>query len=316
MAIPTFDKCMRPLLEILSRNGALHMSEVTRLVADHFKLTPEDRQILLPSGRFTLISNRVGWARTFLGKAGLIEKESRGVWRLSDLGREALKQLPASITPNDLRRYPSFQSWADYCNSRSKERQTEQAEERDAAVEPSSQQTPDEAMVQLAEEDFRRTQEELLEQLRQLSPADFERVVEELIIKLGYGASADEVRAKLRHGAGDNGIDAVIKEDRLGLDLIYIQAKRYKEGASIGRPDIQAFVGAMDNAVRKGLFITTASFTAQAREYAAARGERRVGLIDGSELARLMIELRLGVRIRATYHQFEVDASFFSPDAI
>lgn len=289
------------------------MREATELVADHFKLTPEERQVMLPSGRFTTISSRVGWARTFLGKAGLIQREARGVWGLSDLGREALRRLPQAITPSDLRQFPSFQAWCDYCNSRRDVRETDETE----SIPTSSletRQTPDEAMMQLAEEDIRRTQDELLEQLRQLSPADFERVVEELIIKLGYGASADEVRARLRQGAGDQGIDAVIKEDRLGLDLIYIQAKRYREGATIGRPDIQGFVGAMDNAVRKGLFITTATFTAQAREYAADRGERRVGLIDGSELARLMIELRLGVRVRATYHQFEVDTSFFSPE--
>lgn len=317
MAIPTFDKCLRPLLEVLARHPSLHIVQATADVADALGLTPEERNHLLPGGGDTVIRNRVGWARTFLNKAGLIEQERRGVWRISAEGREALQRFPNCISIDNLKQYPAFIAWCDHCNSRRSERaagsQRGFVPTVGAAINSDEVQTPEHAMGQIESDEKGRIEAELLARLRSESPALFEDVVERFIIKLGYGSSDDEVRETIRpSGSGDGGVDGVVKMDRLGLDHVFIQAKRYQEDRRTGRPDIQAFVGAMHGRTTRGVFISTSDFTSDAKEYARSLQGLRVRLINGQELAKTMIELGIGVRARASFSLYEIDESFFA----
>jgi restriction system protein len=317
MPIPTFDQCFRPLLEVLSRYPSRHIVQATTDVADLLALTEAERSSLLPGGGDTVIRNRVGWARTFLNKAGLIEQERRGVWKISADGRRALERHPSTITIHDLRQYPPFMSWVDHCNARREERAAE-SQRGDTPLETpiandGTAQTPEHVMGQAEESERRRIEADLLSRLRSESPETFEEIVEGLVIRLGYGSSDEEVRASIRqNGSGDGGVDGVVKMDRLGLDHVFIQAKRYQEGRRTGRPDVQAFVGAMHGRTTRGVFISTSDFTDEALVYAKALQGLRVRLIDGHELAGIMTELGIGVRVRKTYSLYEIDEGFFA----
>jgi restriction system protein len=297
----------------------MHMSDATIAVADHFKLSAADRAELLPSGKFSKIASRVGWSRTFLNKAGLIQSEQRGVWSISPTGREALKRFPQTITVSDLRTYPSFVEWANYCDQRRQERSHNEQQAADDGASISHDPTPDppkEVMGRIEFEERARVKLELVAKLQAMHWRRFETLVEDVLIKLEYGTSAADVRRELQaRRSGDQGVDAVISQDRLGLDRIYIQAKRYRDGAKVGVGEVRDFVGAMHNVVRRGVFITTARFTDEAREYAQTRGESSVRLIDGETLADLMIEIGLGVETEETYKLYSVDDGFFDAES-
>lgn len=319
MPIPRVDHCFRPLLAVLSVQPSMHMSDATIAVADHFELSAADRAELLPSGKFSKIASRVGWARTFLNKAGLIQSEQRGVWSISAAGREALRRFPQTITVSDLRTYPSFVEWANYCDQRRQERSNngQQAPDDGASISHDpTRDPPEEIMGRIELEERTRVKLELVAKLQAMHWRRFERLVENVLIKLEYGTSAADVRRELQaRRSGDQGVDAVISQDRLGLDRIYIQAKRYRDGAKVGVGEVRDFVGAMHNVVRRGVFITTARFTDEAREYAQTRGESSVRLIDGETLADLMIEIGLGVETEETYKLYSVDDGFFDAES-
>ncbi len=311
MPIPRFDECLRPLLAALSAADHLHINDATARVADHFGLSQAEREVRLPSGGETMIRNRVGWARTFLNKAGLIAQVSRGHWRITDDGHSALGRFPYAVTVPDLRSFPAFQRWTAAIDASRVARIGEARVEADAdsAAEEDHAETPE---LRMAGDERRLRallEEALLERVSAMAPGHFEWLVERLVVGLGYGSSSDEVTRALRQGGADGGVDGVIKEDRLGLGQIYLQAKRWR--GNVGRPEIQSFVGAMHGRAQKGVFIATSDFTREAREYADSLQGLRIRLIDGKELAGLMVDCGLGVSEERVYRTYRIDSDFF-----
>ena len=308
MAIPTFDAFFRPFLALLARDGALHMRDVRSRLEAASGLTPEELAQRLPSGQFTVVENRIGWARTYLFKAGLIERVARATYRMTDAGRQMLESHPREITLATLRQVPALRDWL-----------ASSVEERvdggDTVAAPSLlDQAVTSETIARSERILRAiVEEELLERMSSMTPTRFEWLVEQLVVKLGYGASAIEVRQALMSGAADSGVDGVIKEDRLGLGQIYLQAKRWQ--GTVGRQEIQAFVGAMHGRALKGVFITTSDFSPQAREYAESLHGLRLRLVHGRELASLMVDCGLGVSEERVYRTYRIDGDFFEEEA-
>lgn len=301
MAIPTFDKCLRPVLALAVAEDVTRRS-ATEAMAREFDLTSSEIEQRLPSGGATVIRNRTGWAMTFLTKGGLIAKVAPRTYRATDAGRDFLLNHPTAITAADLEAIPGYEeAW----NTRAKR--------KDAAAGPieppvGATTTPHER-IEAAFGELRETLiSDVLSQLAKVDPFRFEQVVIDLLVKMGYGGSHKEAAA-VTQKTGDEGIDGVIKEDRLGLDVIYMQAKRWK--ASIGRPEIQNFVGALaGKKATKGVFITTSAFHDNAREYAAGL-HQKVILIDGRRLAELMIEHGIGVAEEHAYLVKKIDSDYF-----
>jgi restriction system protein len=303
--VPPFDTFFTPFLELLAEGGPLHMSEVQSRLQAASGLSGDDLAKRLPSGGATVIENRIGWARTYLFKAGLIERVSWGSYRVSAAGQEMLKSHPNGISLADLKRIPAFQEWS---RRSTDDRAGSRAEALSVAGELTSRESMDRGEAELRKV----VEEELLARLQAMTPARFEWLVEQLIVRLGYGSSDDEVRRALAGGAGDGGVDGVIKEDRLGLGHIYLQAKRWQN--TVGRPTLQAFVGAMHGRAQKGVFITTSDFSREALDYANGLQGTRLRLIDGRELASLMVECRLGVSEERLYRAYKVDTDFFDSE--
>ncbi|EHB50690.1 restriction endonuclease [Paenibacillus lactis] len=302
MTIPDFQSIMLPfLISVADRSEHKH-SETIQKLAKFFGLSDEELRELLPSGRQAVFTNRVGWARTYLMKAGLIEYTRRGYCRITARGLTVINENPKGINISYLKRFPEF---SNFHNTGSKEDQSPTSKEN---VTENENRTPEENLeysyLKLREE----LAHELLTRLKNGTPQFFERVVVELLVKMGYGGSiADAGKAIGR--SGDGGIDGMIKEDRLGLDIIYIQAKRWE--GSVGRPEIQKFVGALQgNRARKGVFITTSSYTKEAREY-VTHIDSKVALIDGEQMAQYMIDHNLGVTTIAIYEEKRIDSDFF-----
>jgi restriction system protein len=289
---------MLPLLELAGDGSEHRTSEAVANLAKRFGLSSEECETLLPSGRQTTMSNRVGWSKTYLAKAGLLDGSKRGVIRITDRGREALLAHPGRIDIAFLKKFPEFEAFRTAVSVKSA------AGNEDTALNA----TPEE----LIEDSYRRLQarlaEEVLTRVRQVSPARFEAIVLDVLLAMGYGGSRpDAGRAVGR--SGDGGIDGLINEDTLGLDVVYIQAKRW-EGV-VGRPVVQAFVGSLEGQrARKGVLITTSSFTSEAQQYTAMI-DKRVILIDGARLAQLMIEHGVGVSVEQSYDLKRIDLDFF-----
>jgi restriction system protein len=305
MPIPDFQSTMRPLLEVLSDGKEWRMRDVTEALASHFQLTPQEREEMLPSGQQTLLSNRVAWAKTHLKAAGLLLNPNRGKVTLSDEGRRVLASHPEAINCRFLRQYPS------YLELVGRSRSAGVADDAEAASETASDQTP----LELMDESFhalrRATADELLVKLKECSPAFFEKVVVKLLQAMGYGGVAGEGLVTGR--SGDAGIDGIIKEDKLGLDVVCIQAKRWE--GTVGRPVIQGFVGSMDFVrARKGVILTTSQFSRDAVEFVDRIEGKKVVLIDGTELADLMIDHNVGVLPTKSYELKEVSNDFFDED--
>ena len=304
MAVPDFQSLMLPLLR-LAGDGMDHtFKDAVEAIAIEFSLTPEERNELLPSSsRTTLFYNRLAWAKTHMTMAGLLQAPRRGVFCITQRGRELLASQLARIDMKTLQQFPEY----------------ERARRGDvqASVEPAlpavafSELTPEES-IERAHLSLRKDlARELLESIMQCSPAFFELLIIKLMIKMGYGGSREEA-GKAVGRSGDGGIDGIINEDRLGLDAIYLQAKRW-EGV-IGRPEIMKFVGALaGQRATKGVFITTSWFTQDAEDYALS-SQYKVVLIDGERLADLMIEHDLGVSVAATYQLKRIDSDFFSEE--
>ncbi len=281
------------------------MRDVTDALATRFQLTPHEREEMLPSGQQTLFNNRVGWAKTHLKGAGLISNPNRGKVTLSDEGRRVLASHPEAINCRFLRQYPS------YLELVGRSRADDDGEAEDPIDGTESDQTP----LELMDESFhalrRATADELLVKLRECSPGFFEKIVVKLLQAMGYGGVTGEALVTGR--SGDAGIDGIIKEDKLGLDVVCIQAKRWE--GTVGRPVIQGFVGSMDFVrARKGVILTTSTFTRDANEFVDRIEGKKVVLIDGPQLADLMIDHNVGVLPTKSFELKEVSNDFFDED--
>lgn len=299
MPIPDFQSLMLPLLRRLGDGAEHSLRELIIQLGEEFGLTDAERKELLRSGGQPVFDNRVGWARTYMKKARLLESSRRGWLRITPRGLDVLKEQPERINIAFLERFEEFRAF------RSPRKTTPPTEE---ALATGDEPSPEESLAQAYETLKQAVLAELLDQVKQSSPTFFERLVVELLVRMGYGGSFKEaVRAVGR--SGDEGIDGVIKEDRLGLDVVYIQAKRWAQ--PVGRPEIQKFAGALQgHRARKGVFITTSSFSKEAREY-VERIDSKIVLIDGERLAELMFEYNVGVATVATYQVKKVDSDFF-----
>jgi restriction system protein len=306
MPIPDFQSIMLPLLECLRDQQNRSMKEVNDHLAERFALTPEERAEHLPSGPQSLFYNRVAWSKSHLKAAGLLESPARGMVRITDLGLKALAQKPAAINVKFLKQYPA------YCTFIGKSQPQESLwSVPDNAIPEEEQRTP----LELIDTAFRTlsqaTADDLLSRLKTCSPTFFEHVVVMLLMAMGYGGIAGE--GDVTGKSGDGGIDGVIKQDKLGLDVVCIQAKRWD--GPVGRPVIQSFVGSMDlYRARKGVILTTSNFTKDGQDFVHRIEGKKVVLIDGEKLADLMIEHNLGVTTTKTYELKEVSNDFFDED--
>lgn len=310
MPIPAYNTFYRPLLELAADGQEHSFRDAIAHIGSVFGVTPEERDELIPSGSQRLLDNRVGWGRTYLAKAGLLDCPRRGVFKITARGQQALAS-GAAIDNKFLRQYPEFLG---FMNPRvdSNEADTGTNPQTPAQDGDAVEATPEE----LIDKGYQRLRSalasEILERVLGCSPAFFERLVVQLLVAMGYGGSLSDA-GKAIGKSGDNGIDGIIKEDKLGLDVIYVQAKRYKDTV-VGRPDIQQFAGALQGQrARKGVFLTTSTFSAEARQY-ATQIDTRIVLIDGKELARLMIEHGVGVSTATTYEVKKIDFDYFVED--
>lgn len=305
MAIPDYQSLMLPVLR-LAEEGERRVPEVAEQVATDFGLTDTERNEMLPSGKQRILHNRIHWARFYLSKAGLVESPSRGRFRATHAGQELLATNPPAINVETLKRYPSF--WEFYTSSGTRDAPAEKPL-ADAAV--ASQSTPEEQIDAAHSVLHAALKSELLQRISGNSPSFFERVIIELLLAMGYGGSHENASLQLGR-SGDGGVDGVIDEDRLGLDRIYVQAKRYAPHVSVGRPDLQGFVGSLVGlGATKGVFVTTSNFSVPAQDYVRHLSQRVI-LIDGERLADLMIEHGVGVRVSRTVVVKRLDEDFFS----
>lgn len=302
--IPDYQSIMLPLLEFIADGKEYKMRNITDELAIKFGITEEEQKELLPSGVAPVFYNRTAWAKTYLKKAGLIDSPKQGIVIISKRGLEVLKKKPSSINVKFLKQFSEFVAFQTV--KREDESETETSEEQ-------SIQTPEE-LLETAYQKIRKSLAfELISKVVELSPAFFERLVVELLVKIGYGGSIKDA-GKAMGKSGDEGIDGTIKEDKLGLDIIYIQAKRWKPGNVVGRPEIQKFVGALaGQGAKKGIFITTSNFTKEALDY-TPRNETKIVLIDGEQLAQLMIDYNLGCTAQQTYEVKKLDSDYFGEE--
>ena len=304
MPIPDFQSVMRPTLEALAKGDTVSVSEMRDRVVRALGLTDAEQKERLPSGKQTVINNRIGWARTYLGKAGLLSAPARGTVQITERGHNVLKEGPQRISVAWLKQFPEFAEFHTH-----KPRQSGQV----SAVEPDAdtETTPDEQLASAHQSLMETLADDLLAQIRSSTPSFFEQLVVDLMIAMGYGGSRKEA-GQATQATNDDGIDGIIKEDKLGLDAIYLQAKRWSN--TVHRPEIDKFIGALTRQrARKGVFITTSDFSPGARE--AAQGlDMRVVLIDGRELAQLMIDNNLGVSIKQVYEVKQIDSDYFAEE--
>lgn len=300
MSVPDYQSLMLPVLNTISDGKEHKFRNLIETLAIQFQLTDEDRKELLPSGQQPIFDNRVGWAKTYLKKAGLVESPRRATIIITQRGLDVLSQKPLGINVKFLKRFPEFIEF--------------QISKRDEDVqEEILQQTPEETLDNAYIRIRKSLSQELLSKVINLSPSFFERLVVELLVKMGYGGSMKDAGRAIGK-TGDEGIDGTIKEDKLGLDIIYIQAKRWQQGNVVGRPEIHKFVGALaGQGAKKGIFITTSSFTKDALEY-NPKNETKIVLIDGEKLAQYMIDSNLGVTTQQIYEIKRLDNDYFGEE--
>ncbi len=301
MGVPDFQSLMLPLLRIAGDGKEHVLADARAQLGSEFKLTQAEQDERLPSGRQSRLANRVAWAKVYLEQGGLLLSPRRGRFLISDRGREVLKAPPPRIDIKFLEQYPEFVEFRTPKTNAQKPPAL-------AIPEASDAETPEEALETAHAKMQASLASEVLARVKGGSPEFFEKLVVELLLKMGYGGSrADAGQAVGK--AGDEGIDGVISEDRLGLDIVYLQAKRWD--GSVGRPDIQKFVGALHGTrAKKGVFITTGSFSSEATAY-VEHIDPKVVLIDGRRLAELMIDFEVGVTTARTFHVKRVDSDYF-----
>ena len=302
MAIPDFQSVMLPLMQHCADGNEHSISQTTDALADQFKLTDDERKALLPSGVQEVFRNRVAWAKSHLKMAGLLESPKRGIYKITERGLDVLRKKPTLINLRYLNQFPEYIAFR-----KTRRERPETTDENGNGQEG----TPEEALESAHEKIRDGLAVEILQKLKSCSPSFFERLVVEVIVKMGYGGTRQDA-GKAIGKSGDGGIDGIIKEDKLGLDAIYIQAKRWEN--TVGRPEIQKFVGALTGQrAKKGLFITTATFSSDAEDY-VSRIDAKVVLIDGETLAQLMIDHNVGVSTIATYELKKIDSDYFTEE--
>ena len=305
MPIPDYEMIMLPLLQLTAANPDAEFStaNAVKAIADKYQLTEDERRELLPSGGTFKISSRVGWAATYLKKAGLLEAPRRGHLRITARGLAALKKKPASIDGDFLSQYEEFRQF------QTKKKETKET----SSGEATNSQTPTESIAAQYQKLREALASDILERIKKCSPHFFERLVITLLVKMGYGGSLEDAGQAIGR-SGDGGVDGVIKEDKLGLDNIYTQAKCWVD-KSVGSPDIDQFAGALSKKkATKGIFITTSTFSKDAKASVKDYGAKIV-LIDGIQVAQLMIDYDVGVSVENTYRIKKVDSDFFEEDS-
>lgn len=305
MAIPDYQTLMLPVLTVAAQ-GETRVPIASEKIADQFGLSQEEREELLPSGKQALLHNRVHWAKFYMSKAGLISSPSRGVFVASDAGKALLAKNPKKIDVDLLRTYPDFVGFHEKNNSSKGDNQNTSEDLAGA-----SDATPEEQIDAANSVLIKALKADLLTRVLEQTPTFFEHLIVELLIAMGYGGSHDSAARRLGK-SGDGGIDGIIDEDRLGLDRIYVQAKRYSPEQTIGRPAVQGFVGSLIGfGATKGVFVATCSFSKQALDY-VENLQQRVILIDGDRLAELMVEFDVGVRVSRVVQVKRLDEDFFA----
>lgn len=303
MPIPDYETLMLPLLRLTSDGAEHSIDGLASKLADEFKLTASEREQRIPSGQSSYIKNRTGWARTYLKKAGLISSPKRGHVQITDRGRELLSRNLSKIDNSVLEQFSEF---LDFRTS-----STKTSETSDIVSIPSDSLTPEEVIDRSYSELRSQLADELLEQIKSCTSDFFERLVVDVIVSMGYGGTHKDA-AQATQRSNDGGIDGIIKQDRLGLDTIYIQAKKWDDSRPIHRPEIQKFAGALQGVrAKKGIFITTSHFSDGAREYVSSI-DSKIVLIDGTELAQLMIDHGIGVTPHQVYEIKRLDGDYFN----
>ena len=304
MAVPDYQSLMFPVL-MVSTTGEVRIGDAVDCLAEQLHLTREERVQLLPSGKQTLFGNRVHWAKTYLTKAGLLESTRRGHFKITERRRQVIASHPLRIDNEFLNQFAEFRQF--------KKRSANDAALGAKLIEPAlvtRNETPDEIMRVAHKQVETSLAQDLLDRIRAAPPAFFERLMVSLLLSMGYGGSAADAGRALGR-SGDDGVDGVIDQDVLGLDRVYIQAKRYAEGNNIGAGAIRDFFGSLDrHKATKGLFVTTSTFSPSARETSKFLSKRIV-LIDGEHLSKLMIRYNVGCRIEEILHIKKVDEDFF-----
>lgn len=299
MPIPDFQTLMRPLLELHSDKNEHLNRDLVDALAQQFKLTEEERREMLPSGRAKLFDNRVGWAKTYIANAGLIQSPKRAISVITERGIEVLNQGQ----PINLKLLKGISESQESITA------TEKQKKNIAAENNIEETTPEESFENAYIKVRQEVEQELLQNILNNSPDFLERLVVDLVVKMGYGGSQKDAGEAIGK-SGDEGIDGVIKEDPLGLDIIYLQAKRYE--GTVGRPEIQKFAGALQGQrARKGIFITTSSYSREALDY-ASKIETKIILIDGKTLTKLMFDHGVGVSTNTVYEVKKIDTDYFS----
>jgi restriction system protein len=308
MAIPDYQTLMLPVL-MVAAEGETRVPVAAQRIADRLGLSEYEREEMLPSGKQRLLHNRVHWAKFYMSKAGLIDSPKRGTFVASAEGLALLATNPDRIDVGTLRGFPTFVEFYDQAGS---SREPDQATATMAAT--NSDATPEEQIDAAQAVLTAALKAELLQRVLEQSPAFFERLIVDLLVAMGYGGSHDDAARQLGK-SGDGGIDGIIDEDRLGLDRIYVQAKRYAVGSAVGRPEVQGFVGSLVGlGASKGVFVTTSAFSKQSLDYAKGL-QQRVILIDGARLTELMVEFGVGVRTSRVIEVKRLDEDFFADEA-
>jgi len=298
--LPKYNELMLPVLKVLHEKGAQSNHELRDALIASLQIPEDLIEQRLPSGNQSILNNRLGWASTYLAKAGLITRPKRATVEITSTGRDLLKEGPITVDNSILKRYESFTEF----QARSKEASPEvEISERDAG-----DKTPEEQIEKGVLQIKRDLEDEVLQRVKQLPPEGFEQLVLRLLVGMGYGGSMADVQGVAR--GADGGVDGVVNQDHLGLDRIYIQAKRWE--ASVGRPVIQGFVGALSGVgASKGVIMTTSTFAQPAQEYARTLTDRRIVLVDGQRMSELMLKHGIGVSTKQTFVIQRMDEDFF-----
>lgn len=303
MPVPKYYQFFPSILDCLADGKEHNLKEVAEYCANKFNLSDEDKREALPSGQPTYL-NRVGWARTYLKKAGLIDRTSRSVYVITDLGEEAVKNGSSNVDLEYLRRFDSFNEFSNSKNTQS----------GNCVGINKKEESPQEQLELSIREINSSLCDSLMSELLKMSPYDFENLIVRLLIKMGYGTLKQNEMA-VTPKSGDEGIDGIVSADKFGFDSIYIQAKKWRSDSTVGRPEIQKFLGALaGQGATKGIFITTAHFSKEAIAFAEKQLHQKIVLVDGNQLTELMIEYNLGVSVVETYVVKRVDYDFFNDE--
>jgi restriction system protein len=292
MPIPKYNEMYRPFLELMKDKHTHNLAEIKKYIKDWLQLSDDEVKMQLPSGRKSVFTNRVGWASTYLKKAGLIRNVCRGSFTITESGLEVIKENPPIINNSYLMKFPSFE-------------QFKKPTSGNPIIDDFD--TPDDTLEEAFAKINENLADDLLNEIMKISPRAFEQMIIDLLSKMGYGSF--ENAGMTTPKSGDEGIDGIIMEDKLGFDLIYTQAKQWNLKRTVGRPEVQSFVGAISGKDGKGLFVTTTTFSKEAIEYAR---HQHIILIDGGKLTKLMIEHNFGVRIEKTFEIKSVDTDIFN----